>query len=309
MSPLKRTLPVLSLFAVLHFTVPAQTISTLPVDGATVSFREYGKGDPLVIVGGLTGASNDYLVPLAEEFGKHYRTILIDMRGTGGSTINRLDTGNVCARRVASDLEMLRGHLKLKNWIVVGHAWGGTVALTYAGLYPNGIRGLLLIGPAGIDLRFLDYYNLNIGARMNREDSALFNQWRNVSRWSPQRPKAMLEQFRATLGGYVVERKVLPALRAAINEHSYVSAVAEVYWSAFINNSPPIPEMLRTFKAPSLIIQGDKDPVDQRTADRIRKSLKAARYKEIKACGSFPWLEKPKDFWSAANVFLKNLKK
>lgn len=287
----------------------AQTISTIPVDGATLSYREYGKGDPLVIVGGLAGTSNDYLVPLAQEFGKKYRTILIDMRGTGGSTINRLDTANVNARRVSQDLEILRGQLKLKTWIVVGHAWGGGVALAYAGLFPKSIRGLLLIGPTGIDLRFVDYYNLNIAKRMNPEDSALFNQWRSVGRWSPQRPKAMLEQFRAMLGGYVVDRKHLPALRSAINEHSYISAVAEIYWTAFINNSPDIHALLLKLQAPSIIIQGAQDPVDKRTADRIRTSLKSARYKEIKACGAFPWLEQPKEFWAAANLFLKNLKK
>ncbi len=292
-----------------HLSAFSQTIATLPVDGAVLSYREYGKGDPLVIVGGLAGVSGDYLVPLAEEFGKRYRTFLIDMRGTGGSSIIRLDSGNVNARSVAADLETLRGHLKIKQWIVVGHAWGGTVALNYAGLYPRGIRGLLLVGPTGIDLRFFDYYNLNIGARMTREDSTLFNQWRHVGRWSPQRPKAKLEQFRAMLGGYVVDRKVLPALRSAINEHTYISAVAEVYWTAFIDHSPPLHDILPSFTAPSLIIQGDKDPVDKRTADRIRKPLKVARYKEIKACGAFPWLEQPKEFWSAANVFLSNLRK
>lgn len=309
MSTLKRTLATFVVAIGPQLSAPSQTIATLPVDGAVLSYREYGKGDPLVIVGGLAGASGDYLVPLAEEFGKRYRTILIDMRGTGGSTIIRLDSGNVNARRVAADLESLRGHLRIKNWIVVGHAWGGTVALNYAGLYPKGIRGLLLIGPTGIDLRFFDYYNVNIGAHMSREDSALFNQWRHVGPWSPQRPKAKLEQFRAMLGGYVVDRKPLPALRAAVNERTYFSAVAEVYWTAFIEHSPPLHAILPSFRAPSLIIQGDKDPVDKRTADRIRTSLKVARYKEIKACGAFPWLEQPREFWSGANVFLKNLRK
>lgn len=309
MITLKHSGLFLFLSAFLTLSALAQTISTIPVDGAMLSYREYGKGDPLVIVGGLAGASNDYLVPLAQEFGKKYRTILIDMRGTGGSTLSRLDTSNVNVRRVCQDLEMLRGHLKLTTWVVVGHAFGGSVALTYAGLYPKSIRGLLLVGPTGVDLRFFDYYNVNIAKRMNLEDSALFKQWASIGRWSPQRPKAMLERFRAMLGGYVVDRKRLPEIRSAMTEHTYISAVAEVYWSAFIDHSPPVSLLLRSFKAPSIIIQGAQDPVDKRTADRIRTSLKSARYKEIKSCGAFPWLEQPKEFWSAANVFLKNLKK
>ena len=306
---MKHALSLLTFLTALHLPASAQTISTLQVDGATLLFREYGKGDPLVIVGGLAGASNDYLVPLAQEFGKKYRTILIDMRGTGGSTINRLDTNNVNACRVASDLEALRGHLKLKTWIVVGHAWGGGMALTYAGLYPKAIRGLLLIGPTGIDVKFIDYYSGNIAKRMTHEDSVLYNQWTHVSRWSPQRPKAMLEQFRAKLGGYVVDRKQLPNLRATFTERTYVSAVAEVYWSAFLDHSPDLRSLLISFKSPAIILQGALDPVDKRTAERIRTALKGARYKEIKSSGAFPWLEQPKEFWAASNVFLKNLKK
>lgn len=287
----------------------AQTASTLRVDGATLFYREYGSGQPLVIVGGLAGASNDYLVPLAQEFGKRFRTVLIDMRGTGGSSITRLDTSNVSPRRVAEDLEALRKHLKLERWVVVGHAFGGSVALTYASIFPGSFRGLFLIGPTGIDLNFFTYYNTNIGARMSKEDSAQFNQWRNVGPWSPQKPKAKLEQFRAMLGGYFVDRRHLSGVQATITEKTYFGAVAETYWSAFMDHSPRMHSLLPSFKAPAMIIQGDKDPVDRRTADRIRTALKSAKFKEIRNSGAFPWLEKPKDFWTAADLFLKNLRR
>jgi proline iminopeptidase len=287
----------------------AQTASTIPVDGATLFYRETGSGQPLVIVGGLAGASNDYLVPLAQEFGKRYRTVLIDMRGTGGSTITRLDTSNVSPRRVAEDLEALRKNLQIRSWVVVGHAFGGSVALTYAALFPSSLRGLLLIGPTGIDVKFFDYYNANIGARMSKEDSAMFNEWRNVSAWSPRRPKAKLEQFRATLGGYCVDRRHLASVREIITDRTYVAVVAETYWSAFVDHTPRMHDLLPTLKVPAIIIQGDKDPVDRRTADRIRSALKTAKYKEIRNSGAFPWLEKPKDFWTAADLFLKNLRR
>lgn len=290
-------------------TVMPQTAGTVLVDGATLFYREYGVGKPLIIVGGLAGASNDYLVPLAEEFGKRFRTIMIDMRGTGGSTITRLDTSNVGARRVAEDLEALRKHLKLQTWVVVGHAFGGSVALTYAALFPTSVRALVLVGPTGIDDRFADDYRRNIAARMSSDDSALFNQWRNVSTWSPRKPKAKLEQFRATLGGYFVDRQHLEAVRNNITERTYVAVVAETYWSSSVDRSISLRDRLRSFNAPSIIIQGEKDPVDRRTADRIRTVLTTAKYKEIRNSGAFPWLERSRDFWTAADLFLKNLRR
>jgi proline iminopeptidase len=308
--PMPRILRVLS--AVICATVSialGQTGGTIPVDGATLFYREFGSGQPLVIVGGLAGASNDYLVSLAQQMGTRFRTILIDMRGTGGSTITRLDTSNVSPRRVAEDLEALRKHLQIKSWIVVGHAFGGSVALTYAVLFPTGIRALLLVGPTGIDLNFFNYYSVNIGARMSKEDSAMFNEWRNISPWSPRKPKAKLEQFRASLGGYFVDRRHLAGVRDMITERTYVAAVAETYWSAFMDHTPRMHDLLPTLKVPAIIIQGDQDPVDRRTADRIRSALKTAKYKEVRSSGAFPWLERPKDFWTAADLFLKNLRR
>lgn len=305
---MKRHLCALWLFAL--SSAIGQPSATIPTEAGVLHYREFGKGGiPAVIVGGLAGVASDYLIPLAQELGKRGRTILIDQRGTGGSRVSRVDTATLSAAGIVKDLELLRNALKIKRWVLVGHSWGGTVAMNYAGLRPNGIRGLLLIGPAGFDLRIFDYYNVNIMAGMTREDSVEFMRWSQVGPGDPQRNRAKVEQFRAMLGGYLVNRGSLSALRTAITDQTYTPSVAEAYWYSFMDRSPPLLDILPSFTAPSIIIQGEKDPVDRRTADRIRRGLKVATIELLPNCGGFPWLECPEQFWRAADRFLRKIPK
>src|SRR6202012_3988726 len=45
------------------------------------------------------------------------------------------------------DIEKLREHLLITNWIVVGGSWGATLALLYAQTYPTKVKSLILRGP------------------------------------------------------------------------------------------------------------------------------------------------------------------
>ena len=45
-----------------------------------------------------------------------------------------------------SDIESIRIHLNIKEWIVFGGSWGSTLSLVYAETYPENIRHLVLRG-------------------------------------------------------------------------------------------------------------------------------------------------------------------
>lgn len=47
---------------------------------------------------------------------------------------------------LVGDIERLRAHLALPRWLVVGGSWGATLALCYAGRYPEALSGLVLRG-------------------------------------------------------------------------------------------------------------------------------------------------------------------
>lgn len=75
----------------------------------------------------------------------HYRIVMFDQRGCGDSTPSAELKDNTTWDLV-NDIEKIRQHLQIKDWIVFGGSWGSTLALAYAETYPEVVKGLLLRG-------------------------------------------------------------------------------------------------------------------------------------------------------------------
>lgn len=74
-----------------------------------------------------------------------YRIILFDQRGCGKSQ----PTGELQQNTtldLVEDMEKIRKHLGIKNWMVSGGSWGSTLALAYAEKYPEKVSVLLVRG-------------------------------------------------------------------------------------------------------------------------------------------------------------------
>jgi proline iminopeptidase len=102
-------------------------------NGVPVVFLHGGPG------GGLHPHYRRYFDP------KHYRVILIDQRGSGQSTPHAELKENTTWDLV-SDIEVVRKHLGIDQWIVFGGSWGSTLALAYATKHAEQITAMVLRG-------------------------------------------------------------------------------------------------------------------------------------------------------------------
>lgn len=76
---------------------------------------------------------------------KKFRIILYDQRGCGKSTPQGEIKENTIDDLI-KDIESLRLHLKIDQFIIVGASWGTTVALHYAINYPSSVKQVILVG-------------------------------------------------------------------------------------------------------------------------------------------------------------------
>lgn len=74
-----------------------------------------------------------------------YKIIAMDQRGCGQSTPAGCLKNNTTGDLIL-DMELLRRHLNILQWVVAGDSWGSTLAVTYTKNYPNNTLGLLLRG-------------------------------------------------------------------------------------------------------------------------------------------------------------------
>ncbi len=109
-------------------------------------FEECGNpaGRPLVFLHGGPGGGCDashrrYFDP------RKWRIVLFDQRGCGRSRPHAELRENTTWDLVA-DIERLRAHLGIDEWLVFGGSWGSTLALAYAETFPARVRALVLRG-------------------------------------------------------------------------------------------------------------------------------------------------------------------
>lgn len=101
-------------------------------------------GIPVLFVHGGPGAGcEDYHRRFFDP--ERYRIILFDQRGSGRSAPHASLEGNTTQALVA-DMEAIREHLEIEQWLLFGGSWGSTLSLVYAETHPERVLGLVLRG-------------------------------------------------------------------------------------------------------------------------------------------------------------------
>ena len=119
----------------------------LPVDGRhTLYWEQCGnpQGLPVLFLHGGPGAG---AAPTHRRFfdPHFYRIVVFDQRGAGRSTPVGETVDNT-TQHLVSDIERLRQHLGIDQWLVFGGSWGSTLALAYGIAHPERALGFVLRG-------------------------------------------------------------------------------------------------------------------------------------------------------------------
>jgi len=103
-------------------------------------YRISGKGEPLFILHGLFGSSDNWMT-LGKKFADKYHVILADLRNHGRSP--QSDSWDY--PEMAKDVHQLAINLGFNNINLIGHSMGGKVGMVIAGKYPGFINKLVVI--------------------------------------------------------------------------------------------------------------------------------------------------------------------
>src|SRR5690348_14257227 len=125
--------------------IQGRTMERLEVDDAVIEYEVQGNGEPVLLIP-LSVIIDGLGRPLLAEpeLASHYRLIHYHRRGYMGST---LGSEPLTASRQASDAATLLRHLGVKAAHVVGHSFGGLIALQLAVDAPELVHSLALLEP------------------------------------------------------------------------------------------------------------------------------------------------------------------
>lgn len=81
-----------------------------------------------------------------EELCSYANVIEVDQRGCGRSETITKD--KISVKEIVDDFEEIRKTLEINRWNVIGHSFGGFIALCYANKHPSSIDKIILENPA-----------------------------------------------------------------------------------------------------------------------------------------------------------------
>jgi len=126
------------------------TARYLLVDGTRIRYIDVGRGVPVVFLHGLGASVYAWRKNLAAVAAAGFRVIAFDNRGFGLSDKPPIPYDNAAYARLAI---ALMDSLRLTDAVLVGHSMGGAIAAEVAIEYPQRVRGLVLVGSAGLGAR------------------------------------------------------------------------------------------------------------------------------------------------------------
>jgi proline iminopeptidase len=121
-------------------------MATMLIRDVSLFVKVIGQGTPLVLMHGGPGLDHTSLLPL-QPLADQFTLIFYDHRCNGRS--EGADVTSMTWENLTADVEALREALGFEQWVVLGHSFGGHVALEYALRYPQSISRLILMNTGG----------------------------------------------------------------------------------------------------------------------------------------------------------------
>ena len=282
----------------------------LAVDHAQLYYRIRGQGQPLMLLHGGPSFSHTYLLPDMDRLADAFRLFYFDQRGRGKSARD-VDPAEVSIQSEVDDLERVRAYFQLERAALLGHSWGGLLALEYALRHPERVSHLILLNtaPASHDDCLLFEQERDGHAP---DDAALVLELAS----SPAYVEGDLEAraaadrvyFRATLRSPELLERLIEQLQTGWTKQDVLTARAigkRLWGETYESTGYDLLPRLTGLRIPTLILHGDYDFVPLACAAHIAEALPDARLVVLSDCGHFSYLERPDAVRTALSEFFQ----
>jgi proline iminopeptidase len=275
-------------------------MTTISVRGISLFVRVAGSGYPLVLMHGGPGVDHTTmlsLLPLSD----HFKLIFYDHRCNGRS--ERVDVSSMTWKNLTADAEALRQVLGFERWSVLGHSFGGMVALEYALRYPQSLSHLVLMDTCG-DIRWVQHNAQEVLAKRGYSLATVEIAQRFFNgQIAPNEMVKAMRRFGSAyyhrFGVMLLIREMILGMRMKLNPEALIFGFSQLLkgWTVM--------DRLNEIKVPTLVLAGRDDfqfPPEHQAA--ISAGIEGSRLEIIERAGHNAQSEQPLEVMKAIMEFI-----
>lgn len=247
------------------------------INGLEIYYQEEGRGRPVVLLHGW-GVSSQSLAGVTARLAADFRVLSVDLPGFGWSQAPAEAWGTQEYAELVLRFLDERGASSIA---LLGHSFGGRVAIRLSAHRPERVSRLVLVASAGVRLP------RSLAVRAKIAATRLVGRVLAFPGWGPTGER-LLRRWRDRMGSrdYRAAGVMRPTLVRVVNE----------------DLTPMLPQI----QAPTLLLWGDRDSEVPRPAVEILAArIPRARLTVFPGAGHFPFQDAPEEFQRCLTDFLR----
>ena len=258
------------------------------VPGGLIAASQSGSGTtPVLILHGGPGLS-DYTAPLADELEDAFSVIRFQQRGLRPSTTS----GPFDVDRHVADAIAVLDAASAGQAYVIGHSWGGHLAMHLAAQHQDRLLGLVAVDPLGAvsDGGESDLARM-LSERVPPELAARAQELDQRAMSGEGTAEDALEGLAIVWPGYFSSPdKAPPMPPLSLSLECYAGTFASIHWHF---EHKILERGLPLLNIPAIFLLGAASPIPPQHGVASAALIPGAQHWIEADCGHFPWLERP----------------
>ena len=253
---------------------------------------------PMLCVNGGLLFSHALLWPALSPLAQRRQLILYDQRGRGDS---QAPPGPHAARieHDAGDVGALRQALGIRQWDLLGHSWGGAIALLGAERDLAGTRRIVTVDAVGPTSEWMPVLTRAALDRLDAAERAVLQRFTAEELTRPD-PEVQSAHARAIYPAWFAD----PDFARMFTPPRSTSRTGAAVVARLRRDGYDWTPLLRALDRPTLVLHGERDLLPLAVAGALVAALPDARLAPIPGSGHMPFWEAPEQFFPLVDSFL-----
>ena len=245
-----------------------------------------GQGPRVLALHGGPGLNFDYMDEVAEEVGARHRVATFQQRGLAPSTTD----GEFTITEAVGDIVAVLDELGWDTAYLMGHSWGGHLALHAATAIPDRLSGVLAIDPLGaVGDGGGGEFAAELVARIPDANRARFCELAAEESTRHLSVGEEIEQLGLVWPSYFAEPSTAPMMPPV----QMSQPAGDGLWADLNARLPELEAALPSIRVPVGVLVGELSPIPTKAGTDTADRIPGAWWRVEPGAGHFIWFEVP----------------